>query len=100
MNINISLQKRLCASMMLAIIGTIGATVPALAQSDAWPVKPVRLIVPFPPGGGGDKLARTLAPKLEELLKTSLVIENKGAVTAISRCSRWRPHRRMATPSA
>ncbi|MFJ4291121.1 Bug family tripartite tricarboxylate transporter substrate binding protein [Cupriavidus sp. NPDC089707] len=78
MSINMLLQKRLCASMMLAIIGTIGAIVPALAQGDAWPAKPVRLIVPFPPGGGGDKLARTLAPKLEALLKTSLVIENKG----------------------
>lgn len=71
-------RKGICTVWMLALTGLAGVATPAFAQGDAYPSKPIRLIVPFPPGGGGDKLARTLAPKLEELLKTSVVIENKG----------------------
>lgn len=66
--------RRICVALAL----TVASLAPAMAQGDTYPSKPIRLIVPFPAGGGGDKLARTLAPKLEELLKASLVIENKG----------------------
>lgn len=50
---------------------------PAHAET-SYPDKPIRLIVPFPPGGGGDKLARMLAPTLETLLNTGIVIDNRG----------------------
>lgn len=49
---------------------------PALAQ--AWPAKPIRLMVPFPPGGSTDIVARIVAQKLAERLGQSLVIENRG----------------------
>ena len=48
----------------------------ALAQS--WPAKPIRLMVPFPPGGSTDIVARIVAQKLGERLGQSLVIENRG----------------------
>jgi tripartite-type tricarboxylate transporter receptor subunit TctC len=48
-----------------------------LAQ-DAWPNKPVRLISPFPPGGGTDAFARPLAAKLSSQLGQSVIIENRG----------------------
>ena len=59
------------------------ACVPALAQ-DHWPSKPVRLIVPFPPGAGTDTVARYVAQKLAETMKASIVVENRtGAGGAI-----------------
>ena len=45
--------------------------------SQNFPAKPVRIVVPFPPGGGADALARLMAPKLTELWKEQILVENK-----------------------
>ncbi|RYY83032.1 MAG: tripartite tricarboxylate transporter substrate binding protein [Comamonadaceae bacterium] len=50
---------------------------PAFAQA-GYPSKPVRLIVPFPPGGGNDVIARVVGQKLAERLGQSVVIDNRG----------------------
>lgn len=64
-------MKKLLAALLLCVAPTV------LAQ--AWPgAKPVTLLVPFPPGGSTDLIARTLAPKLQEKLGGSFVVENKG----------------------
>jgi len=47
-------------------------------QAQAWPEKPVRIIVPFGPGGSADTLGRLVAQKLSEHLKASFVVENRG----------------------
>jgi tripartite-type tricarboxylate transporter receptor subunit TctC len=52
-------------------------SIPAWAQS-GYPSKPVRLIVPWPPGGGADVLTRMLSPKLSEALAQQIVIDNRG----------------------
>jgi len=54
----------------------LAAAIPALAQD--WPAKPVKLIVPFPPGGGTDTVARPLAAKLSQLTGQQFVIDNRG----------------------
>ncbi|MCE7527106.1 tripartite tricarboxylate transporter substrate binding protein [Polynucleobacter sp. IMCC 30228] len=58
-------------------------SLPALAQQ-TYPQKPITLVVPYPPGGSADILARALAPKLGERLGQTILIENRaGAGTAI-----------------
>lgn len=60
---------------------SVVAALPAGAQS--YPVKPVRLIVPFPPGGSTDTLARVLAMKLTEAWGQQIVIDNRAGASGI-----------------
>ena len=53
---------------------------PAL-RAQEWPSKPIRIIVPFPPGGTTDQIARHVQPLLEQDLKTTIVIENRGGAS-------------------
>lgn len=50
----------------------------AVHAAQAYPEKPIRLLVPFPPGGGADRVARALTKKLEQTMQASFVIENRG----------------------
>jgi tripartite-type tricarboxylate transporter receptor subunit TctC len=52
--------------------------VPCLALAQPYPAKAVRLIVPFPPGGTTDLIARIIQPRFQDVLGQSIVIENKG----------------------
>jgi len=64
-----------------AILATVAApflSVKAKAQGgDAWPNRPVRVVVPWPPGGGADTTARMIFPKLAQKLGQPFVIENR-----------------------
>ncbi|MGC3985423.1 MAG: tripartite tricarboxylate transporter substrate binding protein [Pseudorhodoferax sp.] len=55
-----------------------GALAPGLSLAQAYPSKPIRLIVPFPPGGGTDILSRLVATKLTEHVKWTVVAENRA----------------------
>ena len=59
------------------VLAVIGSPTPAVAQA-AYPNKPIRLIVPFPPGGGTDAFARPLAKVLTQQLGQTVIIDNKG----------------------
>ena len=73
---------------MKRILGAIGATLAMTSAPAAWPDKPVTLIVPFPPGGSSDMIARTLGPKLTEKFGNTFIVENRagagGTVGAIA----------------
>jgi len=59
----------------------IALAFPCFAQAQGYPARPVRLIVPFPPGGSVDVVARALTPKLSERLGQQLVIENRSGAS-------------------
>ncbi|HEX4885100.1 MAG TPA: tripartite tricarboxylate transporter substrate binding protein [Casimicrobiaceae bacterium] len=65
---------RRIAGAVLAL--ACAAWVPAQAQG-TFPERPIRLVVPFPPGGGADNLARAIVPKAAQILGQPIVIENK-----------------------
>jgi len=65
------------AALMMGIGSLSGATGPAQA-ADKYPTRPIRLLVPFAPGGGADTLARIITPKLHGLLGEPWVVDNRG----------------------
>lgn len=67
-----SIARRTLLALALAV------TVAGSAFAQAYPNKPIRLIVPFPPGGGNDVIARIVGQKLAERLGQAVVIDNKG----------------------
>ncbi|MEI6717746.1 MAG: tripartite tricarboxylate transporter substrate binding protein, partial [Betaproteobacteria bacterium] len=62
-------MKKFLASFMTSL---------CLTSVWAWPDKPVTIIVPFPPGGSTDLIARTLAPKLQEKFGGTFITDNKA----------------------
>jgi len=71
------MSKKLFAGLAL------GLAVASGAHAQAWPSKPVTLLVPFPPGGSTDLIARTLGAKLSESLGQPVVVENRGGAATI-----------------
>ena len=73
------ISPRIC---LVAVVAVLGA---ACAHAQTYPSKPIRFVLPFPPGGGTDALARILSPRLSERLGQSIVIDNRpGAAGNIS----------------
>jgi tripartite-type tricarboxylate transporter receptor subunit TctC len=72
----ITRRKLFAASAIL----TLAPTLPARADTHdkSWPTRPVRLIVPFPPGGGTDAIGRILGARLTEMWGQQMIIENRG----------------------
>jgi tripartite-type tricarboxylate transporter receptor subunit TctC len=55
----------------------------ATARADDFPVRPIRLIVPFPPGGPNDILARMVGQRMSDILKQPIVIDNRGGQAGV-----------------
>ncbi|MBX9833758.1 MAG: tripartite tricarboxylate transporter substrate binding protein, partial [Burkholderiaceae bacterium] len=62
---------------ILACLATL-ASASAVAQTAAeWPAKTLRIVVPYPPGGSSDIIARSISQVLSESLKQTVIVENK-----------------------
>ena len=70
------LTRRLCLIGSTAL--ALASAAPSAWAQAAWPNKPVRIVVPFPPGGTTDILARAIAPELGKAFGQSFIIENRG----------------------
>lgn len=74
---------------LLALAGASlapAAIAPRLASAQDWPSRPVRFIVPFPPGGANDVLARLLGVQLSASLGQQVIVDNRGGANTIIGC--------------
>ena len=72
-------RRALCRSLLPLLLGAAASVAgPAAAQTGPYPNKPIKLIVPFAPGGGNDAIARSLGRRLGESLGQPVVIENRA----------------------
>src|SRR5512146_98735 len=71
-----SSRYRYAFALFITLTSLLGGG-PALAQG-AYPAKPIRWIVPWPPGGGADVLSRMLSPGLSEALRQQIIVDNRG----------------------
>lgn len=71
-------RQALARTLGLAAVAALTLGVhPAFAQ-DGWPARPIKFVVPFPPGGGTDLIARTVAQELEQQTQWTIIVENRA----------------------
>ena len=73
--------RRHWLAIALGTLATLAA--PLSAQAQAWPAKPVKIIVPYPPGGATDILGRLVAAKLQEAWGQPVTVENKPGASGV-----------------
>lgn len=71
-------RSRRLALAGLGACALLAAAPAAVAQADAWPARPVRIVVPYPPGGSSDTIARLISEPLSKALGQPVIIENRA----------------------
>ena len=75
-------QRSLSCARLIVAIALLAAAGQALAQQ-SYPNRPIRMIIPYPPGGGNDIMGRVVAQKLTENLGVQVVVDNRGGGSGI-----------------
>src|SRR3972149_9187681 len=70
--------KPLLHSMLVVLLCVAGAAAWQSAHAQSYPAKPIRLIIPYPPGGGVDTIMRPFAQLLSARLGQQIIIDNRG----------------------
>lgn len=73
-----AIRRPVCAGIVHFASAVLLATFATAALAQSYPSRPVRMIIPFPPGGSTDTYARIISPKLSEALKQQVVIDNRS----------------------
>ena len=69
--------------MRISVLAALLAVSAGVVSAQPYPSKPIRLVVPFAPGGGSDTVGRVLAQGLSEVLRVSVVVENKPGAAGV-----------------
>lgn len=72
------ISRRVAAAALVSLVCSAALTTPGARAQAAFPSRPITMIVPFPPGGPTDLVARVIAQKMSESLGQPVVIDNKG----------------------
>ena len=75
--------RRTLLRCALVAVGAIGTMAPLVASAANWPTRPLRIVVPYSPGGSSDLIARALATEMGRELGQSVVVENKPGASAM-----------------
>ncbi|UUZ66588.1 hypothetical protein LP417_34295 (plasmid) [Polaromonas sp. P1-6] len=78
-----ALRRRAFAALAL-----LGLTPFTQAQTERYPSRPIKIVVPYPPGGNGDNIARVFSKKLSDALGTPVVVDNRPRRIGHHRCRR------------
>ena len=76
-------QRAVAAAAALVCAGAVCAQPASTSSGQAYPAKPVRVVVPFAPGGGTDVIARHLATGMSESLKRQVIVDNRAGANGI-----------------
>jgi tripartite-type tricarboxylate transporter receptor subunit TctC len=82
MNHTVTRRRLLAAGTAMPALAALGAAPFAHAQSGGWPARPLKLIVPYPPGGNADAIGRWAAERLSAGLGQNVVVENRAGAGA------------------
>lgn len=78
-----SSRRQVLRATLAAGAYTAGVTAPCLAAGEGYPDKPIRLVVPFPPGGIADLIARSLASHAQQEMGQPVIVENRGGASGV-----------------
>ena len=71
--------RRAAAITLAGLCATVLA--PSVQAADQWPTRPLKIVVPYPPGGSSDIIARTISQTLSQMLKQPVIVENKAGAS-------------------
>ncbi|MEI8400543.1 MAG: tripartite tricarboxylate transporter substrate-binding protein, partial [Alcaligenaceae bacterium] len=77
MKARMPLSVRIFIKFALSLVA-LSCHFPLVAHAQDWPTKPLRLVIPFPPGGGSDVVGRIIAKQLSEVLQQQVVVDNRS----------------------